>query len=593
MNIGKPVILQHVVSGMVFVAIRHLPANAAIGLNRATYDEEFLSDEDDSATDGHTEENLIIAKRDQLSAWIETFLKTIEDVLEYCSSSTPQSDLITKFLAENALDDVFGEQQQPDVAGEDFDGDTQFEFPDGKNVRVDQWKESAGSVRTCLKEAEVFLLKFDDLTLRSIQDKSVEIENEVEAWLKSPVYQKPLNPKKPLNPNRSSSRCQFTATEIVDIILEKKKRGTNTSLDQGLMGDGRSESGQNRSGKRSSLVARKLTDIGQSIKSQVQDQPASTVPALTVRDDSSVFDDSASQSQYMRNTDPAMSPLHILESHLKKFKRRGEKDKKSGGPDEAPWTFHIMSPKRIMNYRKRLSNIFASIPQHFKEPFLLSCRWSFSTKHEKVARKEGEASIMNTTLFGLEVFDLSKDQLILIGTQQGTANSETKSSNSRSNRKRKDLAIIPLGRLASGKGLEPKLLSQMESQLFNVEFVDLKYADQIENGSRVSSIIRNFCSQLSAATEKRELDTYIAFLHRYHSRLSEGFDVVARSCVYDGFKKDCDVHLAQVDRQGQLFFGSLGIIQLVFSVIQVIAFDDTRDSVNTPTQDYLHATCSL
>ena len=577
MTIGKPVILQHVVSGMIFVAIRHLPANLNQGLNRATYDEEFLSDEDDSATDGHTEEKLIIAKRDQLSGWIETFLKTIEDVLEYCSSSN-LSDLITKFVAENALDDVFGE-------GEDtFDGDTQFEFPGGKNVRVDQWKESAGSVRTCLKEAEAFVLKFDDLTLRSIHDKSVEIEHEVEVWLNSPVYQKP-------NPNRSSSRCQFTATKIVGIILEKKIM----LPDDGSMGDGISESGQSRSGKsrptlvKVASVARRNPDLGQSLG---QHQPASTVPAPTLRDDSSVLGDSASQN--MRNAKLAMSPLHLLESYLKKFKRRDEKDKKSGGPDEAPWTFHIMSPKRIMSYRKRLSNTLnISIEQKKKDPFLLSCRWSFST-HEmlKVARKKVESSIisiMNTTLFGLEVFD-SKDQ-ILIGTQQGTANSETKSSNSRSNRKRKDLAIIPLG--SKSEVLNPNLLSQMESQLFNIEFVDLKYAAQIENGSRVSSIIRNFCSQLSAATEKRELDTYIAFLKRYHSRLSEGFDVVARSCVFDGFKEDCNVHLAQVDRQGQLFFGSLGIIQLVFGVIQVIAFDDTRDSVNTPTRHYLHATCSL
>ncbi len=562
MIIGKPVILQHVVSGMIFVAIRHLPA---IDSNRATYDEDFLSDEEDSATDGHTEEKLIIAKRDQLSAWIETFLRTIEDVLEYCSGSN-QSDPITKFLAENDLGDVFGDQQQPD------DSDIHFEFPDGKNVRVDQWKESAGSVKICLKDAEAFLLKFDDLTLRSIRDKSVEIEHEVEVWLKSPVYQKP-------NPNRSSSRCQFTATEIVDVILEKKIQGTSMRLDEGSTGDGRSESGQSQHGNsrlglsptlaKVASVARRNPELGHSLG---RDQPASTVPAQTFRDDSSVFDDSA--SQYMRNTKPAISPLHLLESHLKKFKGRDEKDKKSGGLDEAPWTFHIMSPKRIMNYRKRLSNTFTSIVEQKKrEPFLLSCRWSFSS-HErlKVARKEGESSIMNTTLFGLEVFD-SKNR-ILIGTQQGTANKETKSSNARSNRKQKDLAIIPLG--SKSEVLDASLLSQMESQLFNVEFVDVKYADQIENGSRVSSIIRNFCSQLSAATEKRELDTYIAFLHRYHSRLSEGFDVVARSCVFDGFKKDCDVNLAQVDRQGQLFFGSLSIIQLVFSVIQVIAFDYTR-----------------
>ena len=585
MKTDNAVILQHVVSGMVLVAIRHLPA---IDSNRATYDEEYLSDEDDSAADGQAEEKLIITKRNKLEAWIETFLKAIEDALDYCSNPIQRDLTITKFLAENDIsDDVFGEQQQPVLADEDtFDDDMEFDEPQGKGgkgVRFDQWKESAGSVKACLKEAEAFLLKINDLTVQSIHDKSVEIEHEVEDWLKSPIY-------------RSPSGRRFTATEVVDTILGSSIQGTNVSLDEGWKGDWESESGQSQSGRSQSgrtlggYSARPPTEIGQS---QGHHQPAST--AQTFRDGSSVLgtqlDDSA--SLIMRHTKSAISNLHMLENYTKKFKRRDQKDKKSEGP-ENPWTFHVMSPKRILSYRKRLADTFTSITlKEKKEPFLISCRWSLSTKHEKVRRKEGETSITNTTLFGLEVFDLSKDQLFLIGSQQGKANSETDSSKSSSKSKRKDLAIIPLGRLASGKGLEPQLQSQMESQLFNVEFVSLKSADQIRNGSQVSSIIRNFCSQLSAATEKRELDTYIAFLRRYHSRLTEAFDVVARSCVHDGFQKDCNVNLADVDRQGQLFFGSLGIIELAFSVIQVFNFVDTRVTVNTPTRNYLHATCSL
>jgi len=46
------------------------------------------------------------------------------------------------------------------------------------------------------------------------------------------------------------------------------------------------------------------------------------------------------------------------------------------------------------------------------------------------------------------------------------------------------------------------------------------------------------------------------------------------------------VNLADVDRQGQLFFGSLGIIELAFSVIQVFNFVDTRVTVDTPTRNH-------
>ncbi len=64
-----------------------------------------------------------------------------------------------------------------------------------------------------------------------------------------------------------------------------------------------------------------------------------------------------------------------------------------------------------------------------------------------------------------------------------------------------------------------------------------------------------------------DLDYYISFLRRYHSRLTEAFDVVARSCVVDGFQKG--VQSDEIDSQGQVFFGSLGVVELTFSVIQV------------------------
>ena len=101
-----------------------------------------------------------------------------------------------------------------------------------------------------------------------------------------------------------------------------------------------------------------------------------------------------------------------------------------------------------------------------------------------------------------------------------------------------------------------------------------KNADKIRNGAQVSSIIRNFCAHLKYATDKRDLnDTdleyYIAFVRRYNSRLQEAFDVVARSCLIDGFQRGATSD--EVDSQGQLFFGSLGIVELAFSVIQVAA----------------------
>jgi hypothetical protein len=60
----------------------------------------------------------------------------------------------------------------------------------------------------------------------------------------------------------------------------------------------------------------------------------------------------------------------------------------------------------------------------------------------------------------------------------------------------------------------------------------------------------------------------MSFLRRYHSRLTEAFDVVARSCVVDGFQKG--VQSDEIDSQGQMFFGSLGVVELAFSVIQVL-----------------------
>jgi hypothetical protein len=563
------VILQHVTSGMVLVAIRHLPA---IDSNRSTYDEEYLSDEDDSATaDGQAEEKLVAAKRKKLEAWIETFLKAIADVLEYCSHPIRSDFTITSYLADNDI--VYKDDEHQPIDGEQFldedDDESQSEFQNGRSVRVERWLFNGQLIQTFLKEAEASLLKTNDLTRQSIHDKSVEIEHEVEAWLKSSIY-------------RSPSGRKYSAAEVVDFILAQFDSTEDDRTDR------ESQSGRSFSGQSASVHgAKPLKDV----QSQIQ-RRTSTVASASVKDGSSVhgteFDESASHVTKLSKS--ALHPLQAFDHYIAKFKKRDQKNKKTEGSDN-PWTFHIMTPKRILKFRNRLSEVLS----HERSAlFLISCRWRLSTKHEKVRRKEGESSITNTTLFGLEVFDLSKDQLFLIGAtgnQHGHAHSETDSSDL-SSKRRTDLAMISLG-LSSGKSLEPQVQSQMENQLFNVEFVSAKSADQIRNGSQVSSIIRNFCSQLSVATQKRDLDVYLAFLRRYHSRLTEAFDVVARSCVFNGFQKDCNVNLADIDQQGQLFFGSLGIIELAFSVVQVFKFIGTCIAVHVPTSDYLPAVFSL
>jgi hypothetical protein len=564
-NANGAVILQHVISGMVLVAIRHLPA---IDSNTSTYDEEYLSDEDNSATaDGQTEEKWVVAKRNKLDVWIETFMKAIADVLEYCSHPIRSDFTITSYLADNHIVDEDDERQPIDEEQflDEDDDESQSESQDGKNIRVERWIFNGQSIQTYLKEAEASLMKTNDLTRRSIHDKSVEIEHEVEAWLNSCVY-------------RSPSGRKYSAAEVIDHILAQ----FDATVDDRT--DGESQSGRSFSGQSANIHGTKSLKDGHS---QIH-RRASTVGLPSVKDGSSVhgteFDESA--SHFIKLTKSALHPLQALDRYIEKFKKRDKKNKKTEG-SENPWTFHIMTPKRILKYRNRLSEVFSSMSHERSAPFLISCRWSLSTRHEKVRRKDGESSIKNTTLFGLEVFDLSKDQLFLIGAtgnHHGQARSETDSLDP-SSKRWKDLAVIPLGQL-SGKGLDPQVQSEIENQLFNVEFVSVKSADQIRNGSQVSSIIRNFCSQLSVATEKRDLDFYLAFLRRYHSRLTEAFDVVARSCVYNGFQKDCNVHLADIDHQGQLFFGSLGVIELVFSVIQVFKFFVTRFVVHVPTSTY-------
>ena len=273
------------------------------------------------------------------------------------------------------------------------------------------------------------------------------------------------------------------------------------------------------------------------------------------------------------NDKSAAHPLETLDKIVALFKERDSKDNVSAS--ENPWTMHIMTPKRLRLFRRKIEDRFAPDPNGTGKTsmFLLACRWSLSTRHDKTDRKEGEGvKLSNNTLFGMEAHDC-KDSIALLGSDLSSD-----SSASASTAKRANIAMVQLGavpdKMPDKNFWESPALQQFEQQLCNIEFVSPKNADKIRNGAQVSSIIRNFCAHLKYATDKRDLNDsdleyYMAFVRRYNSRLQEAFDVVARSCLIDGFQPDATSD--EVDSQGQLFFGSLGIVELAFSVIQVIA----------------------
>ena len=233
-----------------------------------------------------------------------------------------------------------------------------------------------------------------------------------------------------------------------------------------------------------------------------------------------------------------------------------------------------MTPKRLRTFRSKFEDRFSSdttahVSKENTSMFLLACRWRFSTRHDMSERKADEdVNLSNNTLFGVEAHDC-KD-IVLLGSDLSSD-----SPLSSSTAKHANLSMVQLGAAPDKKKLESPVLQQFEYQLCNIEFVSPKNADKIRNGAQVSSIIRNFCAHLKYATDKRDLsdsdlEYYVAFVRRYNSRLQEAFDVVARSCLIDGFQPGATSD--EVDSQGQLFFGSLGIVELAFSVIQVMAF---------------------
>lgn len=568
----SPIILQHVVTGMVLVAIRHLPALESF---KATNSEEYLSDDEEAenAVDDEDEQE-ITRKRAQLDKWISKIRTSVASVLEYCGQqilpTDPERDPST-------LADLCDEEKLHGAPfmGEFTDGDdaaaaaaaaadmgemqeyleTVKKIADEFQSLVRLWHYRGETLLTMLKTAGKFLLECEDLSVEKIKIKALEIEYELQAWFRMPVFM-------------NSANGYIRAVDVVNFSLKAYK-----AEDQGY-GDVASQSGVSAGDRGSVSGASAYTSGTKTRRSTVV---ASVTEMSAVPESGSVAsatgtlgNASETASLVLNNKSPA-HPLETLRKLIALFKERDKKEKVT--TSENPWTLHIMAPKRLRTFRSKLDDIFATptIDKEKTSKFLLACRWKFSRRHDKSGR-EGDASVSNNTLFGLETHDCDeKDGIFLLGSDF-----TSEPSQSAATAKRANLAMISLGPAPEKKSqfFESPAQQQFEQQLCNIEFVSSKNADKIRNGSQVSSIIRNFCAHLKFATDKRDLsdndlEYYMSFVRRYNSRLQEAFDVVSRSCLIDGFQPGATSD--EVDRQGQLFFGSLGIVELAFSVIQVTA----------------------
>jgi hypothetical protein len=417
------------------------------------------------------------------------------------------------------------------------------------------WNHRGETLVSMLKDVGKFLFEDGDLTVESIKIKALEIEYELCAWFRMPVLIK--------------GQGYIRAMEVIDYAL------AHYNPEDDGQGDHASQSGVGSlsGGISMSGASAYTTTNRKGAEKQHTPSVASVIDASSVRGAGSVISLSANASDtasQMLNDKNAKHPLEILSKIIDLFKEREKKDNSSAS--ENPWTFHIMTPKRLRYFRSKLEERFAAEhSQGNTGMFLLACRWSFSTRHDKSNRKENEdVNLSNNTLFGIEAFDC-KNSIVLLGSDLFS-----NSSISASTTKCANISMVQLGAAPDKRSqfFDSPALQQFEQQLCNIEFVSPKNADKIRNGAQVSSIIRNFCAHLKYATDKRELNNsdleyYIAFVRRYNSRLQEAFDVVARSCLVDGFQPG--VRSDEVDSQGQLFFGSLGIVELAFSVIQVMA----------------------
>jgi hypothetical protein len=576
----SPLILQHVVSGMVLVCIRHLPA---VDSCKATNDEEYLSDDEgvENAFDDEDEKRIIL-KRDELNKWIQTIRTSVSSVLEYCNGKIFPTNysLIdfcnkeTNLMFKAPLHDIDEHSSEAERA---FCTNAMLEFQEyittnqekyeefGDSEFVQLWNYRGETLSTMLKDASKFLFEEDDLTIESIKIKALEIEYELSAWFRMPVY--------------APSTGFMLATEVIDFALAnhvaEDTSDHRSQSGRSLLSDHPSQAGPPSVSGASAYTTGTRTGAEKQNASSVASVPDSTV----VRGTGSIISATGSRANASEtasrvlNDKNAKHPLQTLDKIISLFKERDKKDNVSAS-NQNPWTMHIMTPKRLRTFRAKFEDRFSSytsalVSKENTSMFLLACRWKFSTRHDMSERKADEdVNVSNNTLFGVEAHDC-KD-IVLLGTDLSSD-----APISASTAKHANISMVQLGAAPDKKKLESPVLQQFEYQLCNIEFVSPKNADKIRNGAQVSSIIRNFCAHLKYATDKRDLNDsdleyYMAFVRRYNSRLQEAFDVVARSCLIDGFQPGATSD--EVDSQGQLFFGSLGIVELAFSVIQVVAF---------------------
>jgi hypothetical protein len=497
----SPVILQHVVSGMVLVGIRHLPATESL---KATNDETYLSDEDDSEITGNDEnEVLITSKRDKLDKWIQTIKQSVNAVLDYCSQKIVGFDNLAKLCNDDLMKEFSQSTEFHSAASKRWSQDENLsksvesdiseyiEYTklhcnrtDLKIECLDKYQEDIGLVSVhfwtkrgdnflkFLKDTVVFLSRIDDLTMDKITIKALEVEYELQAWFQMPICYRAMR-----DSNGEDIFVFARAIEVIDYALANYQK---VDMD---------DSASHMSGLTSSAP----TTGGKS--ALIHKEPPSSVASGRIQaaglDTVSISGSEETQSQILKGK--VLHPLEAMKRVIEKFKQRDNKDKRSLSND-GTWTFHVMSPKRIASFRANFDDKdLNQMEERASSRFILSCRWSLSTRHNKTHRKEDKVNLSNTTLFGIEVFD-SKDYVFLFGAEDSSSPSDSKKSKARR------ICIVPVGCIPDKKGLDALNQQIFERHLHNIEFVSPKNADQIRNGAQVSSIIRNFCSQLKQAS---------------------------------------------------------------------------------------------
>jgi hypothetical protein len=499
----SPVILQHVVSGMVLVGIRHVPATESL---KATNDEAYLSDEDDSEIAANDEsEQEIIKKRDKLDKWIQTIKESANAVLDYCSQKiVPGYDNLAIFCSNDIMeefsrsefhsagvkrtseDESVSKSVENDIAEyneytklhcsdtSDFTLVSLHKYQEQKGLcSVDFWIKRGENLLNFLKDTVAFLSRIDDLTIENITIKALEIEYELQAWFNMPICYRHVQ----------DLFIFARAIEVIDYALANYKKG---DFD---------DSASHASGMTSLTAGGKSALTQKEPPSSVASERRSTMAMENAGTDIvsvSGTHTEDTQSQILKDK-RKMHPLETMRKIIEKFKQRDKKEKNTLGHENV-WTFHVMTPKRIANFRANfLDQDLNEMEEKSTSRFLLSCRWSLSTRHEKSRRKEDTINVSNNTLFGIEVVDC-KDSIFLLGTEDSISRSDSKSS------KVGRVSMASIGHIPDKKGFEPLPQLQFERHLHNLEFVSPKNADQIRNGAQVSSIIRNFCSQLKQAS---------------------------------------------------------------------------------------------